>query len=143
MKSPVSFSNLADWFEACQQNRLFRGHDDFHRESIGGLREVRLQSTRITDTSFRIVDEADERPTVGPSGILSGISLDLFHEFLRAQPRTCLFHDHGRLPPIQQKRGPLRTVGVGRTPLFRADFVELQSEQSVKEILKVVFVIDL
>ncbi len=118
-------------------------HNDFNAVSPVGRGEVSLQSTRVAHTSVRVIHKTDEGRAIGPRGIAGGIRRNLFGEVSGRQAGARLFDDHHRFLPVEQVAGSGCAVRIGRSPLFRADLIELQSEERIEEILQVILVVDL
>ena len=71
------------------------------------------------------------------------VASDLLGDVPAAQPGAGLLdHDHGSVP-VEEVAGPAGTVGIGRGPFFGSDFIELEPEKRVEQVLKIVLVDDL
>lgn len=90
----------------------------------------------------RVVDEADELINVWELCISSHVYNELVRDFLLPEICACHLCLNDRSLARKEEVGARGITGITRHPFFRADVVEVQLQNSMKQVLHIVFVLN-
>jgi len=104
--------------------------------------KLTLQSARVTDAAFRVIDETQQMRTPSSVSITLDVGADLIGEILPAEPRPCFLDDDGESIVIEQIGGAGSAIAIRRGPLVRADVIKMLTKERMHEVLHVALVLD-
>ena len=101
-----------------------------------------LQSARVTDAAFRVVDETQQMCAPSSVSITLDVGADLIGEILPAEPSPSFFHHDGQAIVIEEIGGAGSAIAIRRGPLVRADVIKMLAKERMHEVLHVALVLD-
>lgn len=126
--------------DGVEQSR-FGSNDDPHRKPVPLPAHVLFNSARVGDSPFGIVDKADQRSAIGVLLIFLNIDTQLLPQLPRPKAAPGLFCLDNDLLQREKEIRSRTSARIIRRPHFSPDIVMLQSQQGMKQILNVVFIL--
>ncbi len=116
--------------------------DDVDSKMFACGAKLTLQSARVTDAAFRVIDETQQMRAPSAVSITLDVGADLIGEIRPAEPRPCFLDDDGESIVIEQIGGAESAIAIRRSPLVRADVIKMLTKERMHEVLYVALVLD-
>ena len=116
--------------------------DDVDSKMFACGAKLTLQSARVTDPAFRVIDETQQMRAPPSVSITLDVGADLIGEIRPAEPRPCFLDDDGESIVIEQIGGAESAIAIRRGPLVRADVIKMLTKERMHEVLHVALVLD-
>lgn len=123
-----------------RQASILGCNNNFHAEIRIALAEIALNSTRVSNAAFWVINEANEsiarRMFLVPRNVFNKLS----SQFLCAESLTSFLDFDHHLFSWQEKVHSSRLASITRCPLFRSHILEKYPKQRMHKVLNVIFI---